>query len=342
MELTLEGVAKELIANTPEGYSNTVELYDAVLKFFPRRIVDTPNPHEWTVRFKNRDYQATITPAIIRKGRKTLFALPSSREDLVEKTLRKMAAESLESVSVTRNLTGHYEVTVNFNLQDIANRLAAGGHSFNSREIDEAIRILAGVSLEVKSDTDTTSSGMTGPIIQGYAYARKKAGRTGKFEESRGWVKLHPLVTASLLEGTYRRINYNTQISLGVDLARWLYSRMSHNFTQASYSLSNGYHIGLDTILRESGISEDPQISRNIRKVRKALQELKDREVILSFDEEKKYPQINRGGSRVRIPPINVVWTLYPSMQVVGDTIAENTARRKKGLALDVDSKIHE
>jgi hypothetical protein len=65
-------------------------------------------------------------------------------------------------------------------------------------------------------------------------------------------------------------------------IARQLHRRMSHHYIQAS--LSNHYAITLSTIIRDFGLKAYAELRNNLRDVRAALDELKNKEVILYYE----------------------------------------------------------
>ena len=68
----------------------------------------------------------------------------------------------------------------------------------------------------------------------------------------------HPLATQAILELAFYPINQLRVGKLKRPLARWLTTRMSHNYRQArknSFVQNDGYHISLKTILEERGLS---------------------------------------------------------------------------------------
>jgi hypothetical protein len=66
----------DFVEHTPDGYSNTIELFDQILKFSSARVRATPEPDERRVLFRGREYMVTIMPANVRtRNGKTLSAL---------------------------------------------------------------------------------------------------------------------------------------------------------------------------------------------------------------------------------------------------------------------------
>ena len=68
-------------------------------------------------------------------------------------------------------------------------------------------------------------------------------------------------------------------------VARQLHKRMAHHYTQAS--IAHPYHILLTTMIRDFGLAEHNRLSNNLQKTLPALDELKDKDVILTFTVER-------------------------------------------------------
>jgi hypothetical protein len=111
---------------------------------------------------------------------------------------------------------------------------------------------------------------------------------------------------------------------------------MSHNYRQArknSFVQNEGYHISLKTILDERGLPREARLRDNIRSVREALTEMKQRRILsemLPF-QEKLIHVPSKGRPKI----VDAVWTLYPSQELVDEIIGGNKqidqARSKVG-----------
>ena len=89
-----------------DKYSNTIELYDAIPKYYPikkmrdKRVNDTFLPHmDREFEHKGNAYKLTISPGrVIYKDGTAREFYPSFREELVEEALRKIACDRLNGV----------------------------------------------------------------------------------------------------------------------------------------------------------------------------------------------------------------------------------------------------
>jgi len=87
----------------------------------------------------------------------------------------------------------------------------------------------------------------------------------------------HPLATQAILELAYFPINHARVGSLKRPLARWLTTRMSHNYRQAKkneFINGTGYHIALRTILEERALPRESRLRDNLHSVRETLTEM--------------------------------------------------------------------
>lgn len=327
-QLELPLVAQEVVGHTPKGHSNTVDLFDACLAFSTRRVRPAGEMDERLVRYGHNEYVVRITTALLPGPDGTMtYVMPGEREDLVEKALRKLAAESVEAWHLT-TAKGQVEISLNFTLSQIRSILAETGHDFKLKEIDEALRVLQAARIEIKARHDGADVGVISGIIQTYVYARKKQPGT-KDQDARGCVKLHPLITKSFLEATYRRFDFRLLMTMRSRMARWLYQRMTQAFKQAgtedTYMRERGYNLSLQTILRESGLLTAMRLRQNLQVIRTALKELQETGVLNQFHEDVRHEKLERGRPKI----VDVVWNLNPSFAFVDDAVASNQARQK-------------
>ena len=85
----------------------------------------------------------------------------------------------------------------------------------------------------------------------------------------------HPLATQAILELAYFPINQARVGSLKHPLARWLTTRMSHNYRQArkkGFVQKDGYQMSLKTILEERGLVPEARLRNNLRRGAKCLE----------------------------------------------------------------------
>jgi hypothetical protein len=135
----------------------------------------------------------------------------------------------------------------------------------------------------------------------------------------------HPLATQAILGLAFYPINQLRVGKLKRPLARWLTTRMSHNYRQArknSFVQNEGYHISLKTILEERGLSREARLWDNLKSVREALTEMTKRRILSEmhpFDEE-----LIHAPSKGRPKIVDAIWTLYASAEFVDEIIGGN------------------
>src|SRR5271165_727396 len=319
--------------NTSE--SRTLDLFDAIPKYpFPSTTTSTKADRiQAPFTLRGTKYLAEILPAQIKDattGRERLV-FPGSREELVERALRFIAVQQIAKTKLTPDLqTGRQAITIFFSLSMLRRHLEELGHGYKLSEIKEALDILADTRIAVEEQTIEAKTGRQrrtrdfSSILTHYTASVIEGDHTG--EETYIAMTFHPAATAAILQlGKLKR-----------PLARWLTTRMSHNYRQArknSFVQNEGYHISLKTILDERGLPREARLRDNLRSVREALTEMKQRRILsemLPFQEK-----LIHAPSKGRPKIVDAIWTLYPSQELVDEIIGGNKqidqARSKVG-----------
>src|SRR5271166_4810393 len=332
MDVQLELLAP-WYAQRPED-SHTLDLFDAVPKypFATTRFVDQAERIAVDFKFAGKCYRAEILPAQIKDpatGRERLV-FPGGREELVERALRYLAVQQIAKVMLTPDGKRH-SVTVFFTLSMIRRHLETLGHGFMLSEIKEALEILSGTMMEIflldgdaaQQPRRTRTRSIKGTILTSYTKDFSEEDETG--EASLVAMTFHQLVTAAILQMAYYPINALRVGKLKSTLARWLTTRMSHNYRQArknGWIDGDGYHISLETILAERGLVKENRLRANVESVRAALVEMKKEKILFQQKpyDEKLTLATARGGRKI----VGAVWTLYPSPEFVEEIIRGN------------------
>ena len=112
------------------------------------------------------------------------------------------------------------------------------GHGFKLSAIKEALDILSDTLIEIRLESHDDEPGqskrrrfMKGTILSNYSGDFAEGDQTG--EESRAAMTFHPAATAAILQLAFYPINQLRVGRLKRPLARWLTTRMSHNYRQA-------------------------------------------------------------------------------------------------------------
>jgi hypothetical protein len=301
-----------------DKYSNTIELYDAIPKYYPikkmrdKRVNDTFLPHmDREFEHKGNAYKLTISPGrVIYKDGTAREFYPSFREELVEESLRKIACDRLNGVF----LNG--QAGVQFTLYELKKELKSRGHDIDILDLIESLKICNLASLSLK---DHTGKALIQSPIFPVLLVASKADWVKNPKQTRCYVQFHPLVTACINHISYRQYDYLTYMAYKHRLARWLHKRLAHNYVQAS--MMHPYSINLSTILRDSGAYLSPRGNNRLREVETALDELVAKQVIMNYKKEDKR------GPRNKI--IDVTFTLFPDFSFV-DEVKKANARSKK------------
>lgn len=294
-----------------EQYSNTIELYDAIPKYFWGRIRSKDRIGGQFLKilnreflFRNKTFSVKISPARIenKKGIEKDY-YPGKREELIEDALRKIACDG-------NGLFLDGQAAVMFSLNQLQKELKKRGHSYSINQIKDAILICQKSNLMLESNDRKT--------VVSFQIFETVGLRTRKEWEEKGnkvrcFVRFNTLVTQSINQCTYRQINYKECMAYKRNLARWLHKRMSHHYTQAAWN--NSYSIMLTTIIRDSGITRYKKLKDNLWEIRKALDEMVKRNVISLVKEEKRYH-----GRKI----LDVKFTLRPGYQFIRDTVTAN------------------
>jgi hypothetical protein len=331
-EAQLELLAPWYTQNTSE--SHTLDFFDAIPKY-PVSVttaVAKLEPIEVPFSLLGKKYTALISPARVKLAEtgEQRLVFPGSREELVERALRFIAVQQIARTRLTPHAETGQAVTVFFTLSMLRRHLEDLGHGFKLSAIKEALDILSDTLIETRLESHDDEPGqskrrrfMKGTILSNYSGDFAEGDQTG--EESRAAMTFHPAATAAILQLAFYPINQLRVGRLKRPLARWLTTRMSHNYRQArknSFVQNEGYHISLKTILEERGLPREARLRDNLKSVREALTEMKQRRILSEmqpFAEE-----LINAPSKRRPKVVDAVWTLYPSAELVDEIIGGN------------------
>lgn len=279
----------------PETKSSSIELYDAIPKYFwgtASQPQDT-DPIERPFMFRNEMLIMRIFPTKI-KDAKGIYRtrLPGEREEIIEDALRKMASSQNHGCFLD-GLAG-----VTFTLYQLRKELKRMGHTYSSREIIEALDVCN--QTHIKVETASGQKKMGSSLFETVGVQTKEE-RKDQANRTHCFVRFNLLVTSSIKERTFRQINYEQCMRYKMALARWIHKRISHLFIQAS--IKETYTIGLFTIIRDSGMKQYDEIRNNVREIKKALDEMKNSGVLTKYDID-----LRKNGRKIA----DALFTLYP------------------------------
>lgn len=307
----------------PSESSNTIELYDAIPKYFTtkqqmalRRIEEKDGKRRFlpalkhTFRYTNRHtkeeatYTVRMTPARLEDndlGEKEYY--PSSREELIEEALKKMACEQRGGVFLNDR------AGVQFTLYELKQELRSRGHDIDLNDLIQSLTINRRAVLSV---TKTSQAGdeviLDSAIFPTLIIANRREWRRAP-KETRCYVEFNPLITLAINAGAYRQFNYIKYMAYRHQLSRWLHKRLYHTFTNAD--LLHPYKLLQSTIERDSKLVNARRTYDRKRAVVQALDELVAKDIIYSYAVEE------RRGHRHRLSEI--LYTLPPTVELVGE-----------------------
>lgn len=333
---TFTGVQLDLfqnfLCNTDEErrhLSNTIVFWDGVPKYcISRKEMTGMRTKEGYLPIAEREFQhngnvfiVRIRPARIKdasSGKEKEY-YPSSREELVEDALRKIAADQNCGFFDPEPLNPRSGVV--FSLHMLRKELAERGHTASYQQVTEALYILALANIEIVS-ADGKCIVMS-PILPSLAIVNKEQIQTDP--GARWYADFSPMVTECIRELRYRQYDYHTMMQHSSQLARWMHKRLSSNYTNASHAVP--YTIMFATVVRDSGLLEQQEKRKGIRKLDKALEELQDRSVLVAIQKEER-----RG---IRAQLIDVKYTLKPHPKFIAQVKAANKRLSDGRAALD-------
>ena len=272
---------QDFLCNTPhekQRLSNTIELWDAVPKYFInkrrqgqlRKDGYLPTA-ERTFQFRGKEVTVKIRPARITVDNKDKEFYPAAREELVEDTLRKLACQSGDGYLEDKR-SG-----VRFTLHQLRNELKNNGHTLSYYEVMEALRILVAATIEISS-VDGTTDYTTAPLT---TLIRVSKNDIKENPGSRWYADFSSLVTEGIQLIQYRQYDYTLNMVLKSQLARYIHKRMCHNYVQAS--LLHTYNITMSGVARDSGLLECKRSKDNRKMLENALDELRSNNIILYY-----------------------------------------------------------
>lgn len=301
-------------------YSNTIELYDFMPKYHWGKVERIGGEFlrvlEREFECRGTKYKITVAPAVIKdKDGVNRYYYPSKREELVEDALRRLA-------TTEKGVFLDDRAGVTFTLYQLQQELKKNGHSYSIKEIKDSLFICNRTSITVTTDDGAAVLGSNMFETLGLQ-TREDWKETGK--KQKAFVRFNSLVTESIKKGAFRQLDYEKVMSYSSVIARQLHKRMSHHFTQAS--LTTRYEIKLSTIIRDFGLAEYARPSLNLAHVLKALDEMKEKSVIVSYEVQKTLDHANRN----KITDAKFTLTPHPFFSVEARKIndRQGTIRRQ-------------
>jgi len=200
---------QDFLCNTPTEQgclSNTIELWDAVPKYYINRRRQGKLRKEGFLPTATRDFifrgqQLTvkIRPARVTVDGQDKEYYPAAREELVEDALRKLACNPGNGY-LEQDRSG-----VSFTLHQLRKELKKRGHTLSYYEVVEALRVLVSTTIEIIS-SDGKTDYTTAPLT---TLLRVSENDLKENPTARWYVDFSVLVTEGIKQIKYRQYNYN-------------------------------------------------------------------------------------------------------------------------------------
>lgn len=304
-----------------ERFSNTIELYDFMPKYHWGKVQRIGGEFlrvlEREFECRGTKYKIEVAPAVIKdRDGVNRYYYPSKREELVEDALRRLA-------TTEKGVFLDDRAAVTFTLYQLQKELKRNGHTYSIKELKDSLLICNRTNITVTTEDGTAilSSSMFETLgLQ----TREDWKETG--QKTKAFVRFNSLVSESIKRGAFRQLDYEKAMRYSSVIARQLHKRMSHHFVQAS--LTTRYEIKLSTIIRDFGLTAYTWISQNLRDVENALNEMKEKAIILNYTVEKFLDPAHRN----KLVDAKIIITPHPHFS--GRVIDANKRQGKVELVL--------
>lgn len=182
-----------------DEYSNTIELYDAIPKYFASKKqmasmrIEGKFLNELHRDFVHRGerYTLTIRPARVQERDGSFREYyPSWREELVEEALKKIACYQVNGVYLNET------AGVQFTLYMLRKELARTDHAIHFYDLVQSLHILHSAQIIVRHD-GAKRSFVSAPLFPVLAIANEEEWLANP-KRTRCYVQFHPLVTKSI------------------------------------------------------------------------------------------------------------------------------------------------
>jgi len=321
---------------SPEGMSHSVEFYDSLCKY-GSKIIKTKEPKliEKNITFNHIDYKFEIRPALLKhkSSGEVYHYFPGPREEFVEVALRKLLTEQQQHTEEEdQGENGSRAASIIITLQQLRDELKRNGHTYNGSELNEALNILKYTQLSITGNYKDISGEFNGPIIELIKVYSKDNDLNKTFLK----IRFHPLIQHAIYnDNSYHRYNYQIEMQLSSQLARWLLKRLYNRFRYAEFHKT--YEIKATTVRNEGPVNPHITIRRILEDIKRALNELKKTNIIASdslntFEAYSFKPIYSKSsGGRPRL--LDAYFTIHPSSGFIDDIKEDNRVSKYVSLS---------
>lgn len=311
-----------------DGFGYTLDFWENIPKFLltRNRYFEKAAVHQKTFLHKGQHYSVKIKPAVITVKDRAVLVFPGLREDAVYRVLLEMAADQFLGENLTEIWEGkdHHVVRAQPALKRLRKLLLERNNDYKISEIQEALKVMRWAGYEIKSENGFFLDFSILSFLGGHWLDNKKD-KDG--EKAFTVIEFNSFLSEAIIAARGWPIDNQKVLSLKQPLARWITTRLSHNFRQAetgSAIIGKGYTLSLTAILEESGMEREPRLRDTLARIRNALNEMKEADLLANW---KPYEEIlihdsRNGKGRKQI--VDAKWILFPSNNFVQDIICGN------------------
>lgn len=268
-----------------DRYSRTIEVYDSMPKYHWGRQSNKSgkepislNALERNFEFRGTEYTCVVIPGKV-KDKDGIYRdyYPGKREELVEDAIRKLFCRDNDLITDEKQ---KQRFGLCFTLHELQKELADNGHTYSKTELRRAIDTCASTIISVIPVDGRKKDLRQSPIFPYIKITSERRKKGQKVDpDAKVCVTFHTLVAESINAVTFRTIDYDQSMRLRRVMSRYLYKKMSHVFTGASYRMPYGPK--LTTVLRNTGITPMKRFRDHIKEAEKAIQELIDQDIVM-------------------------------------------------------------
>lgn len=312
-----------------DGCGYTLDFWENIPKFFltRSRYFEKATVHQKNFLHKGQRYFVTIKPAVLTINDRAVLVFPSLREDAVYRVLLEMAADQFLGENLTEIWEGkdYLAVRTQPTLKKLRKLLIERNNDYKISEIQEALKVMRWAGYEIKSEEGFFLDFSILSFLGGHWLDNKK---DSDGEKTFTILEFNSFLSEAIIAARGWPINNQKVLSLKQPLARWITTRLSHNYRQAETAgamAGKGYTLSLTTILEESGMEREPRLRDTLARIRNALKEMQEADLLTNW---KPYEEILVHGSRSgkgRKQVIDAKWILFPSPNFVQEIIRGNT-----------------
>lgn len=322
----------------PAEHSNTIEFYDSIPKYAVttakqnRMRDDRGNLQPQKIHFVYRPTTMakegaeiipreipclmTISPAQIEESDGSYkHYFPSTDEELVEEVLRMMLAKQQYGL----HLVDNPETFVRYTVYLIGAELKRRNKTRSHAQIQQAIKVLNETKFHIQAEGLPNGFEFKGSILPEIITKTRRDFLNDP--KSPSIARFSALVSHGINKLYFRQYNWARLMDLKSELARWIFKRMAHQYTNASMTIP--FCITYAEIDRDSGYLDKTRQTRNFAAVEKAFKELEQSNVIMGKVDTKSTME----GRKV----VDILYTsrVHPDFK---DEIVKASQKRRKAL----------